>query len=46
MMGLIQTYPAVGTKILLNVIKKLSGNLRDANNVIHSLRKTFLPVYG
>ncbi len=46
MMGLIQEYPALGTKILLNVIKKLSGHLRGANNAIHSLRKTFLPVHG
>ena len=46
MMGLIEEYPALGTKILINVIKKLSGHLRNANNAIHSLRKTFLPVYG
>ena len=46
MMGLIEEYPALGTKILLNVIKKLSGHLRGANNAIHSLRKTFLPVHG
>ncbi len=46
MMGLIEEYPALGTKILLNVVKKLSGHLRSANNAIHSLRKTFLPVYG
>ncbi len=46
MTGLIEEYPALGTKILLNIIKKLSGHLRSANNAIHSLRKTFLPVYG
>jgi len=46
MMGLIEEYPALGTKVLINVIKKLSGHLRSANNAIHSLRKTFLPVYG
>ncbi len=46
MMKLIQEYPALGTKILLNVIKKLSGNVRNANNAIHNLRKTILPVYG
>ena len=43
---LIQEYPALGTKIMLNVIRKLSGHLRNANNAIHSLRKTFLPVSG
>ncbi len=41
-----EEYPALSTKILLNVIKKLSGNLRNVNNTIHNLRKTFLPVYG
>ena len=43
---LIQEYPSLGTKIMLNVIRKLSGHLRNANNAIHSLRKTFLPVSG
>ncbi len=46
MIGIIQEYPALGTKILMNVIKKLSGHLRNANNAIHSLRRTFLPVSG
>ena len=46
MTGLIEEYPALGTKILMNVIQKLSGHLRIANNAIHSLRKTFLPVSG
>jgi len=46
MMKLIQQYPTLGTKILINVIQKLSGHLRNANNAIHSLRKTLLPVYG
>ncbi len=46
MMGFIEEYPALGTKILMNVIQKLSGHLRNANNAIHSLRKTFLPVSG
>ena len=43
---LIQEYPALGTKIMLNVIRKLSGHFRNANNAIHSLRKTLLPVSG
>ncbi|NIO08916.1 MAG: cyclic nucleotide-binding domain-containing protein [Deltaproteobacteria bacterium] len=46
LMKLIQEYPALGTKIMTNVIKKLSGHLRNANNAIHSLRRTFLPVSG
>ena len=46
LMKIIQQYPALGTKIMINVIRKLSGHLRNANNAIHSLRRTFLPVSG
>ena len=46
MTGLIKEYPALGTKILANVVRKLSGHLRNANTAVQNLRKTFLPVYG